>query len=145
MSWIRPWAPGSPCPFIFCLFVLVSPSRSTWCQNVTHHTTSTTLENNSGVKQSYLPWGKGLHSPAPSITPLNGHAKKWWRWQHRDKSHAATPQRCVSRALHVLSSCVLCLAPPAVDVLEALGQREACNTNTYISYNYQLYYYILSR
>ena len=26
----------------------------------------------------------------------------------------------VSRALHVLSSCVLCLAPPAVDLLEAL-------------------------
>ena len=29
----------------------------------------------------------------------------------------------VSRALHVLSSCVLCLAPPAVDLLEALGRR----------------------
>ena len=28
----------------------------------------------------------------------------------------------VSRALHVLSSCVLCLAPPAVDLLEALGR-----------------------
>ena len=29
----------------------------------------------------------------------------------------------VSRALHVLSSCVLCLAPPAVDMLiEALGR-----------------------
>ena len=27
-----------------------------------------------------------------------------------------------SRALHVLSSCVLCLAPPAVDLLEALGR-----------------------
>ena len=26
----------------------------------------------------------------------------------------------VSRALHVLSSCVLCLAPPAVNLLEAL-------------------------
>ena len=36
----------------------------------------------------------------------------------------------VSRALHVLSSCVLCLAPPAVDLLEALGRcvctRRAC-------------------
>ncbi len=36
----------------------------------------------------------------------------------------------VSCALHVLSSCVLCLAPPAVDLLEALGQcvctRRAC-------------------
>ena len=28
----------------------------------------------------------------------------------------------VSRALHVLGSCVLCLAPPAVDLLEALGR-----------------------
>ena len=28
----------------------------------------------------------------------------------------------MSRALHVLSSCVLCLAPPAVDLLEALGR-----------------------
>ena len=28
----------------------------------------------------------------------------------------------VSRALHVLSSYVLCLAPPAVDLLEALGR-----------------------
>ena len=27
----------------------------------------------------------------------------------------------VSRALHVLSSCVLCLAPPAVDLLKALA------------------------
>jgi len=36
----------------------------------------------------------------------------------------------VSRALHVLSSCVLCLAPPAVDLLEALDRcvctRRAC-------------------
>ena len=36
----------------------------------------------------------------------------------------------VSCALHVLSSCVLCLAPPAVDFLEALGwcvcTRPAC-------------------
>ena len=35
-----------------------------------------------------------------------------------------------SRALHVLSSCVLCLAPPAVDLLEDLGRcvctRRAC-------------------
>ena len=28
----------------------------------------------------------------------------------------------VSRALHVLSFCVLCLAPPAVDLLKALGR-----------------------
>ena len=36
----------------------------------------------------------------------------------------------VSRALHVFSSCVLCLAPPAVDLLEPLGRcvctRRAC-------------------
>jgi len=36
----------------------------------------------------------------------------------------------VSRALHVLSSCVLCLAPPAVDLLKALDRcvctRRAC-------------------
>ncbi len=32
----------------------------------------------------------------------------------------------VSRTLHVLSSCVLCLAPPAVDLLEALGRCVIC-------------------
>ena len=36
----------------------------------------------------------------------------------------------VSHALHMLSSCVLCLAPPAADLLEALGRsvctRRAC-------------------
>ena len=43
----------------------------------------------------------------------------------------------VSRALHVLSSCVLCLAPPAVDLLEALGRcactRRACPMFAYIA------------
>ena len=32
----------------------------------------------------------------------------------------------VSRALHVLSSCVLCSAPPAVDLLEALDRCVIC-------------------
>ena len=55
-----------------------------------------------------------------------------WELSDLDHSHAATPQReSVSRALHVLSSCVhLCLAPPAVDLLEALDRcvctRRAC-------------------
>ena len=45
-----------------------------------------------------------------------------WDLSGLDHSHAATPQR-VTRA-HVLWSCVLCfcLAPPAVDLLEALDR-----------------------
>ena len=41
-----------------------------------------------------------------------------------------TPQLCMSRALHLLSFRILCSAPPAVDLLEALGRcvcaRRAC-------------------
>ena len=51
-----------------------------------------------------------------------------WDLSGLDHSHAATPQR-VTRASCV-SSCVLCLAPSAVDLLEALGRcvcaRRAC-------------------
>ena len=55
-----------------------------------------------------------------------------WELSDLDHSHAATPQR-VTRASCVLSSCVLTsvrLAPPAVDLLEALDRcvctRRAC-------------------
>jgi hypothetical protein len=42
-----------------------------------------------------------------------------WELSNLDRFHAATPQLCVS-CTHVLSSRVLCLAPPAVDLLEGL-------------------------
>ena len=46
------------------------------------------------------------------------------------KSDGEPSLLAMSRALHGLSSCVLCLAPPAVDLLEALGRcvctRRAC-------------------
>ena len=38
------------------------------------------------------------------------------------KSDGEPSLLAMSRALHVLSSCILCLAPLAVDVLEALGR-----------------------
>ena len=45
-----------------------------------------------------------------------------WELSNLDRFHAATPQLCVSpvSCTHVLSSRVLCLAPPAVDLLEGL-------------------------
>jgi len=70
----------------------------------------------------------GPHWRLRCMQPLHGHGMA-----HGSCQTLITLTRrplSVSRALHVLSSCVLCLAPPAVDLLEALDRcvctRRAC-------------------
>ena len=58
-------------------------------------------------------------------------AVSWPHWRLCCMQPRGDPSAChASRALRVLSSCVMCLAPPAVDLLEALRRcvctRRAC-------------------
>ena len=88
-----------------------------------------------GASRSRVAATGGRHSPRAdaSLRPCAAcsHCRAAaWELSGHDRSHAATPQLCVSRALHLLSFSILCSAPPAVDLLEALGRcvcaRRAC-------------------